>query len=56
MWGTGDAAAVPAVCGEGRGKQLTEAQQQMLLQRRISNPLDLSKWRDTVGIYFKKKD
>ena len=54
--GTGDPAT--AVCGDQREKQLTEAEHssEFFIQQSISNLPGLSKLRDTVGIYFKKKD
>lgn len=47
-----------AVCGDRREKRLTEADHssEFFIQRSISNLPELSKLRDTVGIYFKKTD
>lgn len=56
--GTGDPTMVTAVRGDQREKQLTEAERgrELFIQQCISNLPELSKLRDAVGIYFKKKD
>lgn len=56
--GTGDPMMVMAVRRDQREKQLTEAERgrELFVQQCISNLPVLSKLRDAVGIYFKKKD
>lgn len=54
----GISAPTTTVCGERGEKQLTEAERssEFFIRRSISNLPELTKLRDTAGIYFKKKD